>query len=117
MGKQELEFFDPDLIPWEPEADIEGLYSKTLAHDPDTGSYSRLLKFLPGCDTSPAGGQRHPHGEEIWIVSGSIHDLTLDKTFTAGMYACRPPGMAHGPWHSPEGCITFEVRNYDPEER
>lgn len=113
MGKPELEFFDPDLIPWEPEAGIDGLYSKTLASDPETGSYSRLLKFEPGCDTSRGGVQRHPHWEEIWIVEGALRDLTLDQMFTAGMYACRPPGMAHGPWVAPDGCITFEVRNYD----
>jgi ChrR Cupin-like domain len=113
MAKPELEFFDPDLILWEPEADIDGLYFKTLAEDPDTGSYTRLLKFEPGTDTSPAGVQRHPHWEEIWIVSGAITDLTLEKTFTAGMYACRPPGMAHGPWIAEYGCITFEMRSYE----
>jgi hypothetical protein len=57
--------------------------------------------------------QRHDFWEELWLVEGAIHDLTLDQTFTAGMYACRPPGMAHGPWVSPGGAITFEVRNYD----
>jgi ChrR Cupin-like domain len=113
MGKPALEFFDPEMVPWQPEAGIEGLFSKTLAQDPDKGSYSRLLKFLPGTNTTPAGVQKHPHWEEIWIVSGAIHDLSLDKTFTAGMYACRPPGMAHGPWTSEYGAITFEVRNYD----
>jgi len=30
------------------------------------------------------------------------------------MYACRPPGMPHGPWRAPEGCITFEIRYYKP---
>ncbi|MED5569770.1 MAG: cupin, partial [Chloroflexota bacterium] len=29
-----------------------------------------------------------------------------------GMYACRPPGMPHGPYLSPIGCTTFEVRYY-----
>ena len=113
MGKQELEFFDPELLPWQPEAGIEGLYSKTLANDPDTGSYTRMLKFLPGTDTSAAGVQRHDFSEEVWMVQGSIHDLTLDQTFIEGMYACRPPGMPHGPWVSPHGAITFEVRNYE----
>ena len=112
MAKPELEFFDPDLIPWEKETDIPGLYSRTLARDPKGGSYTRLLKFEPGTDTSSAGVQRHPHWEEIWIVSGAITDLTLDATFTAGMYACRPPGMPHGPWRTEYGCVTFEVRNY-----
>ncbi len=113
MGKQEFEFFDPDLLPWEPEAGIDGLYSKILSKDPDSGSYSRLLKFLPGTDTSEAGVQRHDFWEELWLVEGSIHDLSLDQTFTAGMYACRPPGMPHGPWISDKGAITFEVRNYE----
>lgn len=115
MGKPTLEFFDPDLTPWEKETDIRGLYAKTLAHDPESGSYSRLLKFEPGCDTSEAGVQSHPHWEEIWIVSGAITDLTLGKTFTAGMYACRPPGMKHGPWVSEYGCVTFEIRNYESD--
>ncbi|MXX41856.1 MAG: cupin [Acidimicrobiales bacterium] len=113
MGKQEFEFFDPELLAWEPEAGINGLYSKTLSEDPDSGSYTRLLKFLPGTDTSAAGVQLHDFWEEIWLVEGAIHDLTLDQTFTKGMYACRPPGMAHGPWVSPNGAITFEVRNFD----
>jgi hypothetical protein len=37
-------------------------------------------------------------------------DIPLQQKFSAGMYACRPPGMKHGPWRSEEGCITFEVR-------
>ena len=41
MGKQEFEFFDAELVPWEPEAGIEGLYSKVLSSDPDSGSYTR----------------------------------------------------------------------------
>jgi hypothetical protein len=28
------------------------------------------------------------------------------------MYACRPPGMPHGPWTAPTGCLTFELRYY-----
>jgi hypothetical protein len=26
------------------------------------------------------------------------------------MYACRPPGMKHGPYRTDEGCVTLEVR-------
>jgi hypothetical protein len=40
-----------------------------------------------------------------------MHDLTLDRTLRAGEYACRPPGMEHGPWVSEEGCEMFEVRH------
>jgi hypothetical protein len=26
------------------------------------------------------------------------------------MYACRPPGMKHGPYRTEGGVVTFEVR-------
>jgi hypothetical protein len=48
--------------------------------------------------------------EEVYILEGALHDLTLGQTFRKGSYACRPPGMRHGPWLAPEGCVTFEVR-------
>jgi hypothetical protein len=38
-----------------------------------------------------------------------MYDLTLERTFGAGEYACRPPGMVHGPWTS-DGCEMLEVR-------
>jgi hypothetical protein len=49
---------------------------------------------------------------EVWILEGSFHDVSLDRTFVAGMYACRPPGMPHGPWRSADGCRTLEIRYY-----
>jgi hypothetical protein len=48
--------------------------------------------------------------EEVLILAGSMRDLTLDERFSAGDYACRPPGMVHGPWATEEGCEMFEVR-------
>jgi 8-oxo-dGTP pyrophosphatase MutT (NUDIX family) len=67
-----------------------------------------MTRFEPGCQTE--GTMRHEFWEEVWILSGSLHDLRLGQTFTTGMYACRPPGMPHGPWRSDDGCVTFEVR-------
>lgn len=110
-------FIDPDLLPWAPEAGIPGLYAKTLARDGDTGSYTRLLKFLPGTNTSQAGVQSHNHLEELWLVEGAIYDLTLEQNFTAGMYANRLHGMDHGPWEAAGGAITFELRDNDPDQR
>jgi hypothetical protein len=113
MPKPELEFFDPtERLEWTPVAGVERLEEIVLSRDEASGDYSRLLRFGSGADTTPLGEQRHEFWEEVWIVSGGIHDLGLDQTFTAGMYACRPPGMPHGPWRSPEGCITFETRYY-----
>ena len=71
---------------------------------------TRILSFARGTDTSVLGPQRHAFWEEVYILSGSLTDLTLKQTFAAGTYACRPPGMAHGPWVAPDGCVTFEAR-------
>jgi hypothetical protein len=115
MPKPEFEFFDPECLPWQPVAGAPpGLSERILSRDPETGDYTRLLRFEPGVDTSPMGVQRHDFWEEVWIVEGALHDLRLGQTFTKGMYACRPPGMPHGPWRAPEGCITFEIRYYKP---
>jgi len=113
IRKQPTGFVDHELLAWQPEAGIEGLYAKTLARCEDTGSYTRLLKFLPGTDTSPAGPQAHTHLEELWLVEGAIYDLTLQQNFVAGMYANRLHGMEHGPWRAPGGAITFELRDMD----
>jgi hypothetical protein len=104
--KPALEFFDVSNLPW---VSIDaGLSERILSHDDRTGVCTRMLRFATG--TSTGETLAHEFWEEVWIVSGAITDRRLGQTFSAGMYACRPPGMAHGPWDSPEGCTTFEVR-------
>ena len=115
MPKQELEFFDVEQLEAKQVASQPGLRERILSHDPQSGDYTRLLYFPAGAETT--GVQRHDFWEEVWIVEGAIFDLTLGQNFTKGMYACRPPGMAHGPWRAPEGCVTFEVRYYDRGKR
>ena len=117
IEKEPRGFVDPALVEWQPEAGIRGLHAKTLARCHNTGSYTRLLKFLPGTDTSPAGTQSHHHLEELWIVSGAIYDLALDQNFVEGMYANRLHHMDHGPWRSPHGAITFELRDMDADRQ
>jgi hypothetical protein len=112
VKKPEYEFFDVTSVSWTAAAPgVEGLTERVLAPDADNeGVATRMLRFEPGTDTTPAGVQRHDFWEEVYILEGSFHDISLDETFTTGMYACRPPGMPHGPWRSEEGCVTFEVR-------
>jgi hypothetical protein len=112
MPKPELEFFDVAALPRQRVGDVPGLWERILSRDPETGDYTRCLYLDPGCDTSVMGVQRHDFWEEVWIISGSFTDLSLGQTFSAGMYACRPPGMPHGPWRSAAGCTTFEIRYY-----
>lgn len=111
MAKPEYEFFPADKIEFTRCAGhVPTLTERILATDPHAGVATRMLRFEPGTDTTPNGVQVHEFWEEVYILEGSLTDLELDQTFTAGMYACRPPGMRHGPWRSDDGCLTFEVR-------
>jgi hypothetical protein len=118
MPKAELEFFKPDRIVWEPivagsattGAGGKGVAQKILSRDEASGDITRLLKFDAGTETS--GTIAHDFWEEVWILEGELIDLGKRQTYTAGMYACRPPGMAHGPYRVPKGCMTLEFRYY-----
>lgn len=117
MPKPEREFFDVTEIDWTPvPGGVEGLTERILAPDNQGGVASRMLRFAPGTNTARMGVLKHDFWEEVFILEGSLHDLILDKTFSAGDYACRPPGMQHGPWESPGGCITIEVRYHAAKE-
>lgn len=115
MPKAEREFAGVDDLPWVDVAGSAaagaggpGIAEKVLSRDPVTGDVTRLLRFAPGVRT----GDRiaHDFWEEVLILEGSLVDLGLGRTFTAGMYACRPPGMTHGPYASPGGALLFETR-------
>src|SRR5687767_15033610 len=116
MPKAELEFFRPDHLPWTQVggsttggAGGPGVMEKVLSRDERTGDVTRLLRFEAGVETRDT--ITHDFWEEVWIVDGSLVDLGKKQTFTAGMYACRPPGMVHGPYRVPAGgCVTFEIR-------
>lgn len=111
MAKPEHEFFPVEKIGYTICAGNDPkIKERILAEDPQTGVATRILRYEPGADSTPNGVQIHDFWEEVYILEGSFTDLTLGETFTAGMYACRPPGMAHGPWLSEEGVTTFEVR-------
>jgi hypothetical protein len=119
MPKPEREFFDPADLPWEPVAGSPsagaggaGVSQKILSRDPRTGDVTRLLRFEPGVETHEPIA--HDFWEEVWILAGSTIDTRLGTTFSAGMYACRPPGMLHGPYRSPDGALLFETRYRRP---
>jgi hypothetical protein len=118
MPKPELEFQTPGGD-WQPAGGpVGGVAEQILSADPETGDYTRLMRFEPGADTTPNGTLTHDFWEEVYIVSGDLTDLRLGQTFTAGMYACRPPGMPHGPWRSDGGVVMVEFRyGFDPRRR
>src|SRR3972149_1439768 len=75
---------------------------------PEPGGVTRLRRCDAGVETSEAIA--HDFWEEVWILDGELIDLGKRQTFAAGMYACRPPGMVHGPYRVPRGCTTLEIR-------
>lgn len=95
---------------WTPVKGLEGLAEElTLSLDPVTGEYTRLTRFQPGANTSAFGGKSHSYPEEIFIVSGRIHDAAFDLWLEAGHYASRPPDELHGPFKTDIGCVVLEV--------
>jgi len=122
MNKPHLEFTRVDMaagwatLPGYP----AGIQQKILASDLDEkrkcGSRTRLLRFAPGVFTTAPFV--HDHWEEVYLVSG---DLIVGsdaqggggEPFQAPTYACRPPGVRHGPFKSAGGCLLIEIHYYD----
>jgi len=122
MNKPHLEFTRVDMAEgWaSPPGYPSGIQQKILASDLDEtrkmGSRTRLLKFDPGVYTTAPFV--HDHWEEVYLISG---DLIVGndahghggEPFAAPTYACRPPGVHHGPFKSERGCMLFEIHYYD----
>jgi hypothetical protein len=111
--KDEHEFFDADELPWTDAEGAPGVSERVLSSAPsgDGAELTRLARWAPGLDTSAAGVIRHAYYEEVFLLEGELEDLTLGRTFTAGHYASRPPGMPHGPYRTSTGCVMLEIRH------
>ena len=121
VNKPHLEFHRVDMgTGWETPAGYPaGIEQKILAGTLDeegkTGGRTRLLRFQPGVYTTAPFV--HDYWEEVFLVEG---DLTVGndvegnggENFSAGTYACRPPGAAHGPFKSNGGCLLLESHYY-----
>ena len=122
MNKPHLEFHNVDLDGgWEvPPGYPAGITQKVLASDLDEknkmGSRTRLLRIAAGeFTTAPFV---HDHWEEVYLLSGDLivgNDENGEggESFSGSTYACRPPGAAHGPFKSENGCMLYEIHYYD----
>jgi len=116
MSKPEFEICDVDLLEaWRlVEGGYNGTMEKILAYDPVTGNYTRLLKFPPR--TTVPEELVHDFCEEIYVVDGYLNDTQKGLTMAKGYYGSRLPGMRHGPYEIPLGCVTMEIRYQEPSQ-
>ena len=126
FNKPHLEFQPVDMRSgWEtPHGYPSGIQQKILASDIDErrkiGSRTRLLRFAQGAYTTAPFV--HDHWEEVYLVEG---DLIVGndarglggQAFNAPTYACRPPGVHHGPFKSERGCLLYEIHYYDEAKK
>ena len=123
VNKEHKEFHALDMSSgWEtPPGYPAGIQQKILSGALDEakkrGSRTRLLRFAPGVYTTKPFV--HDYWEEVYLVSGDLivgNDETGEggERFAANTYACRPPGVHHGPFKSETGCLLMEVHYYDP---
>jgi len=119
---QEFETLNMDegwqVPPGYPPSIAEKILSGSLDQEKKFGNRTRLLRFLPGAFTTEPFV--HDYWEEVFLVTGDLV-VGSDAEGKGGMpflpftYACRPPGVDHGPFRSEQGCVLFEVHYYDPE--
>jgi hypothetical protein len=121
MNKPHLEFTRVDMAAgWAtPDGYPAGIKQKILASDLDegarTGSRTQLLRFDAGVHT--VAPSVHDHWGEVYLIAGGLivgNDAqgVGGEAFQAPTYACRPPGVRHGPFKSAGGCLLFEI-HYD----
>ena len=104
--KEQKEFFPAQSVPW---VDAGGGISERVLSEDADGILTRLARWAPGT-TSGTEVIRHEYVEEVYLLEGELTDLTLEQTFGPGDYACRPPGMPHGPYVTAGGCTMLEIR-------
>lgn len=122
VNKSHLEFHAIDFsegfenVPGYPDGITQKILTGNLDEENKIGGRTRLLKFEPGVYTTAPF--THDYWEEVWQLTG---DLTVGndengeggRSFAPNTYACRPPGAAHGPFKSEDGCVLLEHHYYD----
>jgi hypothetical protein len=103
--------------PGYPAGITQKILSGALDEQSKRGSRTRFLRFDPGVFTTKPFV--HEYWEEVYLLSGELivgndeHGKN-GTTFQENTYACRPPGVFHGPFKSETGCLLLEFHYYDP---
>ncbi|WP_020387632.1 cupin domain-containing protein [Kribbella catacumbae] len=106
--KAQHEFFPAADVPWAT-TEAEGISQRLLSSSGDDGTLTGIARWAPGT-SSGSEVIRHEYFEEVYLLDGSLTDISLGKTFKKGDYAARRPGMPHGPYRTGEGCTMLEIR-------
>jgi hypothetical protein len=121
INKPHLEFAGVDLAsgftvpPGYPSGFKEKILAGSLDERNRKGSRTRLLRIEPGTySTAPF---IHEYWEEVYLLSGDLIVGNDDKgrggeKFIGPTYACRPPGVYHGPFKSEGGCLMLEIHYF-----
>jgi hypothetical protein len=124
--KEHLEFHQIDLQtgwrtpPGYPSEIQQKILAGALNEVAKTGTRTRLLRFGAGARTTQPFV--HDYWEEVYLLSGDLvvgdetSGLTLQND-SANTYACRPPGVYHGPFRSGKGCMLLEFHYYEQSIR
>lgn len=113
VSKPGMEFHTPGGEWYQPDGSADGIWEQKLTRDDTDGSATVLQRYEPGVDGTRRGVITHTFREEVYLISGYLTDETLGETFGPGMYACRPPGMQHGPYSSSAGCLMLVICRFD----
>lgn len=114
MAAEHKEFHVVDLSDgWEtPPGYPAGIQQKILSGALDEagrqGRRTRLLRFLPGAFTTRPFV--HEYWEEVYLMAGDL--IVGGERFLPPTYACRPPGVHHGPFQSETGCLLLEIHYF-----
>jgi hypothetical protein len=122
LPKEHKEFHQIDMAAedWHTQKGYpQGIEQKILAGLLDEatkrGNRTRLLRFRPGAFTTQPFV--HEYWEEVYIVFGDLFvgsdpNGEGGEKFTINAYACRPPGVLHGPFRSENGCLLLELHYF-----
>ena len=109
-----------DTPPGYPDGIEQKIISGRLDEDKKCGIRTRLLRFKPGARSTETFV--HEYWEEVLLISGDLVVGTGDseageESFQPYTYACRPPGVHHGPFRSESGCLLVEVHYFEEPDR
>ncbi|MFT4563921.1 MAG: anti-sigma factor ChrR (cupin superfamily) [Gammaproteobacteria bacterium] len=89
-----------------------GIQIKVLAIDADNHSVQYLARTGPGHN---AGVHRHEADAYIYIIDGSVKNLTTGCEFGVGDFCFQPIGDVHEEEAGPEGVFTYVSQRGDSD--